>query len=293
MSLCQRAIKQVKELNHRAIVNMQPRGSRPPLFWVDGGPMFLLVANRLGPDQPVLGLRVPASERVRFRIPGKIEAGAAELVGYLQEIQPTGPYHLAGLCIAGLVAYEMARQLTMHGQQVALLAVFDVPGPDDREFDGSGVPTPSRSKTEILLEDLWRGGIRGLPDFAHRRRSAIARRFKLLGWQVQQALGIEINRNRLLNDPDAVELPALYFSVPRPYCGRVVFLRSEDWAGPNHAWRQLLLGGCDVHRVSGGHLSMFAEEHVDSVARTLRDCLAVCHSEATCGVSKFKVVAGG
>jgi surfactin family lipopeptide synthetase A len=270
-------------LSHPGVVPMQPHGSRPPLFWVDAGPIFLLAANRLGPDQPVLGLCVPASEAVRFRIPGRIEEGAGELVRYLREMQPTGPYYLAGLCISGLVAYEMARQLVSQGQQVALLALFDVPNPNDQDASpNAGAPAlPPRSKIEILLEELRHGGIAGLPGFASRRLTAIARQFKLLRWRIQQAIGLEINRNRLLNDPDAIEEPASYFCTPRPYPGLVVFLQSDDWGGPNQAWSQLLSGGCEVHRVSGGHLSMFNEDHVNSVVRGLQDCLARSRSRAT------------
>jgi len=194
---------------------LQPHGSRPPLFWVDAGPMFLLTANRLGPDQPVLGLRVPASEAVRFHVPYKIADGAAELVRYLREAQPVGPYYLAGLCVAGLIAYEMARRLVADGEQVALLALFDVPGPDDRDPQvAAGVPASlPKNKTEILLQELWQGGVPGLPGFAYRRAKAIARRLKLLRWRIQQAAGLEVNRNRLLNDPDVPMQPSRVWSL--------------------------------------------------------------------------------
>jgi thioesterase domain-containing protein len=272
---------QETRINHPGIIPLQPRGSRPPLYWVDAGPMFLLAADRLGPDQPVLGLHVPASDAVRFRVPYKIEEGAAELVRYLREVQPTGPYHLTGLCIAGLIAYEMARQLVADGHEVALLAVFDVPGPNDEALQGDGAQAHPRSKANLLLDELWRGGISGLPGFARRRSTAIARRLKLRRWKIQQAVGLKINRNRLLNDPDAIEEAASYFSIPRPYSGRIAFLQSDDWGGPNQAWIELLSGVWEVHRVSGGHISMFNDEHVDSVVRSLRICLARTSSMRT------------
>ena len=34
--------------HHPAVVPIQPHGSKPPLFWVRGGPLFLALANRLG-----------------------------------------------------------------------------------------------------------------------------------------------------------------------------------------------------------------------------------------------------
>lgn len=259
--------------NHPGVIPLQPHGSRRPLFWVDGGPLFLLAANRLGLEQPVFGLRVPASEATRFRVPGKIDESAGELVRYLREVQPAGPYNLAGLCIAGLIAYEMARQLMRDGQEVALLAIFDVPGPNDHEESPNASNGAKRKpKTQVLLQELWEGGFTGVPGFAYRRSTAVARRLKLLRWRIQQGLGFEINRNRLLNDPDGIEEPTSYFSAPRRYSGRVTFFQSGDWTGPNGAWCDLI-GSCEVHRVSGGHLSMFDGEHVDSVVSILQECL--------------------
>jgi surfactin family lipopeptide synthetase A len=262
---------------HPAVVPLQPQGSRPPLYWVDGSPIFLLAANRLGAEQPVLGLRVPASEVKRFRVPYKIEEGAAELVRHLREVQPAGPYYLAGLCINGLVAYEMARQLALDGQRVALLALLDVPAPTGRPASSpvdDQRASSRKTKMESLLSELRQGGIAGLPGFIYRRSTAVARRLKLVRWRVQQSIGLDLNRNRLLNDPDAVEEPGSYFeSKPRPYTGQVVFFQSDDWPAPNGAWDSLISGGCEVHRVAGGHMSMFHEENVGSLADTLRTCL--------------------
>ena len=47
---------------------------------------------------------------------------------YIQEIrrfQPEGPYSLGGWSLGGVIAFEMAHQLTGLGQQVALLALID------------------------------------------------------------------------------------------------------------------------------------------------------------------------
>ena len=53
-------------------------------------------------------------------------SGNAEfLVRAMREVHPHGPYHLAGLCVNAVIAYEVARQLQLEGKQVALLAMFD------------------------------------------------------------------------------------------------------------------------------------------------------------------------
>jgi len=262
---------------HPAVVPLQPQGSRTPLYWVDGGPLFLPLARKFDEDQPVLGLRVPVSEAGRFRVPFRVEDGAGELVRYLLELQSAGPYYLAGLCINGLVAYEMARQLVSQGHEVALLALFDVPSPSPKQVSFADHGERLRlTKAGMLWTELLRGGIGGVPKFIQLRRKAIARQFKLLRWRVQQSLGLKLNLNKVLNDPDAVEEPASYLSKPRPYAGRVTFFQSDDWQLRNEAWESLISGGCEVHRVAGGHVSMFHEESAMSLVDKLQACLADC-----------------
>jgi len=260
---------------HPAVIALQPEGSRTPLFCVDAGPLWLPLSKRLYPDRPVLGLRVPVSEAGRFQVPFRIEDGAAELVRYLREIQATGPYYLAGLCIDGVVAYEMARQLVAQGHEVAMLALLDAPSPFPRHLPlaESGARIPS-TKLEMLWNELLQGGIKGTPGFVYRRCKAFARQLKLLRWRVQQSMGLKVKVDKLLNDPDVVEEPRSYFSKPRPYPGRVLFFQSDDCQSPDTAWYRLVSGGWKVHRVSGGHLSMFHEENVGTLADKLRACLS-------------------
>ena len=56
-----------------------------------------------------------------------MEAIAAEFRGRVREIQPRGPYLLAGACDGGIVAYEMALQFQQEGEKVPLLAQLDTP----------------------------------------------------------------------------------------------------------------------------------------------------------------------
>jgi surfactin family lipopeptide synthetase A len=272
--------QQTPRPSHPGVIPLQPEGSKTPLYWVDGGPLFLPLARSFDKDQPVLGLRIPVSEAGRFRVPFRIEEGAGELVRYLLKVQPSGPYYLAGLCINGLVAYEMARQLASEGHEVTMLGLFDVPAPPPKQVslvDSDEKPRPT--KVAMLWTELLQGGIAGALGFAHRRYKAIARRFKLLRWRIQQSLGLKLNVNKILNDPDAVEEPASYLSKPRPYAGHVTFFQSDDWQLSNEGWGSLISGGSEVHRVAGGHLSMFHEENVGSVAGELQACLSACQME--------------
>ena len=43
----------------------------------------------------------------------------------IRAIRPRGPYHLGGLCVAGLLAYEVAAQLTAAGEEVGAVVMLD------------------------------------------------------------------------------------------------------------------------------------------------------------------------
>ena len=53
-------------------------------------------------------------------------------LGAITEVQPHGPYLLAGMCFGGLVALEIARRLLESGESIGLLALIDTyPHPRD------------------------------------------------------------------------------------------------------------------------------------------------------------------
>ena len=66
----------------------------------------------------------------RFRhVPGTdprstVPEMAAGYLALIRQRQAHGPYHLAGLCFGGVVAYEVARQLEAQGEKVATVAVL-------------------------------------------------------------------------------------------------------------------------------------------------------------------------
>jgi thioesterase domain-containing protein/acyl carrier protein len=98
---------------------------REPLFCLMGVHLYQDLALALTDDRPVIGMHLPfrylpASDR-RPTVP-EMAAGYLKLI---RRRQAHGPYHLAGLCFGGIVAFEAARQLEAVGEEVALVVVFD------------------------------------------------------------------------------------------------------------------------------------------------------------------------
>jgi amino acid adenylation domain-containing protein len=279
-----------------ALVPIQPHGSKPPLFWVRGGPLFLPLANRLGIDQPLLGLHLPASDANRLALPYQLEDIAAALVCRMREVQPEGPYYLAGLCVNGVIAYEMARQLALCGQRVALLALFDAQNPayyEDYTLESRGQLL--RGRIKFQFSKLWKGGLAGLPDFIRERLIGAHRRLSVRFWRTWYAMGLRVRVKRL-EDFESIVHPASFVYRPKTYPGRAVFFQSSDWPADVYwdfytSWNGLLDGGLQVHRIHDGHEAMFHEKNVDVVASKLQDSLAVAQRKSRAAVehiSKMK-----
>nr|WP_254227806.1 non-ribosomal peptide synthetase [Burkholderia gladioli] len=94
---------------------------------------FEHLAAHIDASIPVYGLPPLALGETQ---PRTLEAIAARFVAMMREIQPEGPYRVAGWSFGGLIAYEIATQLLAQGQEIEFLGVFDTTlPPAATEFD--------------------------------------------------------------------------------------------------------------------------------------------------------------
>ncbi|MEW6301937.1 MAG: MupA/Atu3671 family FMN-dependent luciferase-like monooxygenase [Verrucomicrobiota bacterium] len=116
----------------RAIVPLQPHGTRAPVFGVAGhnGDVFCyrFLAQHLGEDQPFFGLEPPGLDGQSEPL-ARVEDLAAYFAGQIREFRPDGPCIIAGFCSGGGIALEVAHQLVRDGTEVNLLALFGCPFP--------------------------------------------------------------------------------------------------------------------------------------------------------------------
>ena len=121
----------------KSLVAIKSTGTKPPLFSLHGGGGNLLVyrdlALALGEDQPVYGLQ-PRGLDGRLQPSNSIYEMAEFYISQIRQIQPQGPYYLAGLSTGGMIAWEMAQQLKQQGESVDLLMLFDTSGPGSVEL---------------------------------------------------------------------------------------------------------------------------------------------------------------
>jgi len=116
--------EQVTVEDASALVPIQPNGSGAPFFCVHpvGGNVLCYVelARALGCERPFYGLKVSSDSAL-----GTLEEIAARYVQEIRKVQKRGCYLLGGWSMGGLVALEMARQLSEQGERVGPVMLFD------------------------------------------------------------------------------------------------------------------------------------------------------------------------
>jgi len=111
-----------------SLIALKPSGERPPLFAVAAGDGNIVgfgpLSRHMPANQPLYALQ-PTGLDGRRPLDSGIEEMAERYLQAVREVQPKGPYLLAGRCNGATVAYEMAQRLRAAGEEVPLLAVLD------------------------------------------------------------------------------------------------------------------------------------------------------------------------
>lgn len=256
----------------------QPESLQPPLFCLHvlgGGLTFCRpFARYLDPQQPIYGLSTHiAGENFAS---ARVEDLAAHYVQQIQRLQPTGTYLLSGISVGGLIAFEIAQQLTAQGQKVVLLALLDTHLPD-----GANRESISKKLMEhwhqfatvglgYVLQKFWEimeGQTQGLMEWLKNSYYRLAVQFlKGTGQSLPESLQDFVYR--MQNE----QLAAAY--VPRNYPGRIIFFKAKGKINPELDWLSFAAGGLAVHEMPGTHLGMLAEPDVQILGETLRACIA-------------------
>ena len=250
----------------------QKSGGRPPLFMVHqvGGHVytFRALTRSLGKDQPLYGLRSRGlePEEEPFR---RVEDMAAHYLGLIREVQEHGPYHIGGASMGGVVAFEMAHQLAAEGEDVALLTMMDTPGPDQ-------LPPQAAEESQLVTGafagrlELARDELKGLE--AEAQLAYAVDKARRLG------MDVDLDESRRLVEVLRGNVQALFAYRPRPWAGRMLFLRAEerrafDPPRPELVWMPLAEGGAEVLLVPGNHETMHEAPNVHRAAGALRERL--------------------
>lgn len=275
------------------LVPLQPVGalSRRPVFFcvhgLGGGIVdYRRLSQALGVEWPFYGVQARGLDGVE-PIDESIEEMAAHYVQAIKGLQPMGPYCLGGYCFGGIVAYEMARQLTTAGDHVALVAILE-----------GYAPVGEAQRNELWRE--WRLAInflRTLPywlrDYLQlgriRMQARNRRMMRVLRKRLWRLVGVraELDAHDVLDGVSSwpaqlqrvVEshIAAARRYSPNPYAGRIVLFRTPHrlLQAPERdmGWSKLSTEPVDVQMIAGSHGTILEEPHVRVLAEKLRPFL--------------------
>jgi len=121
-----------RRFTHLVPMHSGEGGPKTPFFLVAGmfGNVLNLrhLAHLVGADRPFYGLQARGlyGDEEPHR---DLRDAAKDYIAEMRQIQPTGPYMLGGFSGGGITAYEIARQLTEAGEEIAALVMLDTPLP--------------------------------------------------------------------------------------------------------------------------------------------------------------------
>ena len=256
------------------LVPLRLGGARPPLFCLHdlSGTVvaYRRLAAHLSDERPVYGLQYPGQDRTEPPRLG-LEALAARYCAAIRGQQPGGPYHLAGFSLGGTLAYEVARQLSAAGQEVALLALLDSTAPGS---DPKGLRRLARHLGEFAQRPPATWPAYALGRWRNRRARQRADRALYASDETGDGIGARLERLAGEILPQAARAYR-----PDGYDGRAVLFRcAEDIAlwrhSPDKGWDGLVAGGLELRDIEATHQFLMQEPAVAELAAQLEDFLA-------------------
>lgn len=267
-----------------SLVQLRGGGSKPPLFLIhaEGGNVlgYRNIVKHLPDDQPVFALQAQGlTDGLEPR--DTVEELATAYLREIRSVQPEGPYHIGGWCLGGMVAYEMAQQLSKSGEEPALLAMIQTRHVGYCEYPAGTSALRKTSwavadRAKYQLDCLWNAEskITYAQEIAHRAYTILRERF---GRFVRRNLGKPENSASIARRIEVVSNAhnAAYWNYrPQPYGGPVLaFYASEQPAGfakdVTLGWEKLLSGEFENHEIRGFHQQMLWPKQAQAIADIL------------------------
>ncbi|MDY6994246.1 MAG: thioesterase domain-containing protein, partial [Pseudomonadota bacterium] len=279
------------KVSESPLVAIQPRGNQLPFFGIPGSGgniiYFRELAHYLGQNQAFYGLQAPGLDG-KTQPYTQVETIAQYYLQLIQTVQPQGPYLLGGHSFGGSVAFEMAQQLMLQGQSVALLAILDTP--------------IIHFNSEAILWDDTQWLITIARVIEHLSAQVLGITYETIGTLTPEEQLVyfkeQLERKNILPEATdmaqvrgiiqvikANELAHIHYQPKKHYPGKITLFRThevyQDTLGfkgeiPQDAswgWSQLTIHPVEIHHVPGNHSTMLTEPHVALLAQKLKKCI--------------------
>ncbi|MCG6574706.1 non-ribosomal peptide synthetase, partial [Pseudomonas sp. AF32] len=268
---------------HGNLVPIRRTGSQRPLFLVHplGGEVQYArdLATALDPQTPVYGLA--ASGLVAGEAPlSDVASMATRYLSAIRQVQPQGPYRIAGWSAGGLIAYEMARQLQAGGEALEFLGIIDASARPDP------VSTPAVSEAQFLMAwlpeqidpELSRQLTEMARDSAIEAMLALCTAHRLLPEELPHDIDAGLLRTHLAVAYATRQAIGAYVSPPSPLKVSLFTASEQQRSDPTLGWRALLQDRVSVTALPGTHNTVVKAPHVarlgEAINQELRTAMA-------------------
>jgi acyl transferase domain-containing protein/thioesterase domain-containing protein len=276
------------------LVPIRTIGDKPPLFLlhpVGGGvqPYFQL-AEYLDRAQPVYAIQNHEFGSHVEHSYCSIEEMAARYVESLQTVHPRGRFCLAGWSMGGILAFEMALQLSEKGETPEHLIMLDAPARFISTSEQED-PTQEFARSLALLGSIW----------SHQKHKPFTLgrdHLERMDPERQMDCFIQVIKGDGIVAPEmddrALRAAVKTFMnnnraceryVPRMYSGPMTVIRASEtqqetkqqtdlvFDDPTFGWQAFCGQPVTVRQVPGDHMFMMLEPHVQSLATMLQECI--------------------
>jgi len=297
----------------KSLVPIKPGGSKPPFYCLHGCGGQILeyehFSRYIDADQPLYGLQEPGLDGTQPRLKTLEEMATY----YLQEIrafQPEGPYYLGGGWVGSLIAYEMAQQLLAQGQQVGLLAIFDVWVPGHPKWPRNVTALQKKwSFYRIRLATHWQNiklarkaekvdyvrakSIR-IWNRRFRWRKRLVNKLRIGLLALREVLHMRLPLGAIREATERNRKTVRRYEL-RPYPGKVTLFRAKTQRpgiipDATNGWKDYALGGLEVHEIPGHAGAIMREPRTRILVEKLTACLTAAfaeNAEKKCPVRKM------
>ena len=251
----------------RPRVTINPSGTKPPFFWIQGKDGIPFMKRSLGENQPLYYLQSPFEIDNHIVFDRGIEGVAGDYLKQMRQIQGSGPYFLGGFSLGGMIAFEIAMQLKQQGSKVALLFLLDptIPG----ESFLIGLPIARH------VEQLKRLGPRGNLLYV------INGMKNLLTKLTFEALW-KIGRISKKTFPAQAWRSAIKDYPPKVFSDSAVIIRSKDVAQKSRFdWRSVTSDQSKIHLINASHSEILKRPHITTWVGYLKQYLQEAQAMAS------------
>jgi amino acid adenylation domain-containing protein len=252
-------------LAYPLLVPLRADGTKIPFFLVAGGfggeaelLVYAALTRHMDNDRPFYGLRIRGVDELVE--PATVQEMAAEHIVEIRRVQKTGPYFIGGSCIGGVVAFEIAQQLSNQGEHVEMLVLVD------SRFPSKGWYWSYR------LRHFWRFDLAPLAKTLYRNPTTVWLALKQTLRLTSPPPEYQVDREK--KRIGMKYLRGLLRYAPQPYSAPVTLIICQEnmMRDPTWKWRDVIRSDADIQYVPGNHFTHLRAMAASTAAR-LDACL--------------------